>query len=80
MIDEKSIPTSDAEWYCRKDAEEERFYAIFFSLCRKYHVSWASADEKEKAFIEEVTRVTYERDKALRLGQSLADIRPAFAS
>ena len=35
MIDEKSIPTSDAEWYCRKDPEEERFYAIFFSLCRK---------------------------------------------
>ena len=80
MIDEKSISTSDAEWYCRKDPEEERFYAIFFSLCRKYHVSWASADEKEKAFIEEVTRVTYERDKALRLGQPLSEVRPAFAS
>ena len=80
MIDEKSIPTSDAEWYCRKDTEEEPFYDIFFGMCRKYHVSWASADEKEKAFIEEVTRVTYERDKALRLGQSLADIRPSFAS
>ena len=80
MIGEKSIPESDAEWYCRKDPEEERFYAIFFSLCRKYHVSWASADEKEKAFIEEVTRVTYERDKALRLGQPLSEVRPAFAS
>ena len=80
MIDEKNIPASDAEWYCRKDPEEERFYAIFFSLCRKYHVSWASADEKEKAFIEEVTRVTYERDKALRLGQPLSEVRPAFAS
>ena len=80
MIDEKINPASDAEWYCRKDPEEERFYAIFFALCRKYHVSWASADEKEKAFIEEVSRVTYERDKALRLGQPLADIRPAFAS
>ena len=80
MIDEKSIPTSDAEWYCRKDTEEERFYDIFFRMCRKYHVSWASADEKEKAFIEEVTRVTYERDKALRLGQPLSEVRPAFAS
>ena len=54
--------------------------AIFFALCRKYHVSWASADEKEKAFIEEVTRVTYERERALRLGQPLSNVRAAFAS
>ena len=59
---------SDAVWYCRKDAEEERFYEIFFQLCRKYSVRWASATPKEKIFIEEVTRVTYERDRAQRLG------------
>ncbi len=80
MIDETKIPASDAEWYCRKNPEEERFYEIFFALCRKYRVSWASADEKEKAFIEEITRVTYERERALRLGQPLSEIRPAFAS
>ena len=59
----KIRPASDAAWYCRKDAEEERFYEIFFQLCRKYSVRWASATPKEKSFIEEVTRVTYERDK-----------------
>lgn len=59
---------SDAEWYCHRDPEEERFYMIFFGLCHKYNVRWARADEKERQFIEEVTRVTYERDKALRLG------------
>lgn len=47
--------TSDVMWYCRKD--EERFYEIFFQLCQKYHVRWANASEKEKHFIEEVTRV-----------------------
>ncbi len=73
-------PASDAKWYCRHDAEEERFYSIFFKLCRKYDISWASASEKEKAFIEEVTRVTYERDKAIRNGQPLSEVRPAFAS
>ena len=73
-------PASDAQWYCRRDAEEERFYSIFFKLCRKYDVSWASASEKEKAFIEEVTRVTYERDRAIRNGQPLSEVRPAFAS
>ena len=64
----KIRPASDAAWYCRKDAEEERFYEIFFQLCRKYSVRWASATPKEKSFIEEVTRVTYERDRAQRLG------------
>ena len=57
----------DAEWYCRKDPEEERFYEIFFQMCQKYGVRWASAEGKERQFIEEVTRVTYERERALRL-------------
>lgn len=73
-------PTSDAEWYFRRDPEDERFYEIFFQLCRKYNVRWASASEKEKEFIEEVTRVTYERDRAIRLGLPVDEVRPAFAS
>lgn len=72
--------TSDAMWYCRKDPEEERFYEIFFKLCQKYSVRWASATAKEKKFIEEITRVTYERDHALRHGLPLTDIRSSFAS
>jgi len=61
-------PSSDAAWYCRKDPEADRFYDIFFRLCRKYDICWASANEKKRLFIEEVARITYERDKALRLG------------
>lgn len=76
----KIRPASDVAWYCRKDAEEERFYEIFFQLCRKYSVRWASATPKEKIFIEEVTRVTYERDRAQRLGLPLSEVRPSFAS
>ena len=49
-------------------------------MCRKYDVRWASADEKELRFIEEVTRVTYEREWAVRLGLPLTDVRPSFAS
>lgn len=70
--------SSDAEWYCRHNPEEEQFYKIFFSLCRKYNVRWASTDEKEREFIEEITRVTYERDKAIRLGLPLSEVRPSF--
>ena len=72
--------SSDAEWYCRTDPEEERLYEIFFQMCQKYDVRWASAEEKERQFIEEVTRVTYERERALRLGFPLSDVRPSFAS
>ena len=80
MDDNVKRQESDAEWYCSKDPEEARFYEIFFQLCKKYRIHWASASKKEQQFIEEVTRVTYERDRAKRLGLPLADIRPSFAS
>ena len=73
-------PTTDASWYFAKDPEADRYYDIFFMMCRKYQVNWASAGMKERAFIEEVTRVTYERDRASRTGQDPSEIRPAFAS
>ena len=76
----KEIPASDAEWYCRKDPEGDRFYEMFFQICQKYGMRWASADEKEQYFIEEVTRATYERGLEIRLGLPLSDVRPAFAS
>ena len=75
----KAIRKTDGEWYCRRDPEEERFYEIFFMICRKYSVSWASATEKEKAFVEEVTRVTYERERAQRLGLPLDTLKMSFA-
>ena len=80
MDENISRPVSDAEWYFRKDPERERFYEIFFQMCRKYGVRWGKATEKEQALIEEVTRVTYERDRAVRLGLPLSDVRPSFAS
>ncbi len=80
MESRKENLTSDAAWYCRRNTEEERFYEIFFQMCRKYNVRWASADEKERQFVEEVTRVTFERERAVRLGLPLTEIRRAFAS
>ena len=77
MESRKENRHSDAEWYCRKDSEEERFYEIFFQMCQKYGVRWASAEEKERQFIEEVTRVTYERERAVRLGLPLSEVRPS---
>ena len=80
MEENKVRPVSDAEWYCRKEPEEERFYEIFFWLCQKYGVRWANATPKEQKFIEEVTRVTYERDRAKRMGLPMSQVRPSFVS
>lgn len=55
----------DAKWYFTHETEEDRlWYQIFFSMCRKFNVSWAKASETQKAFIEELTRINYEREVA----------------
>ena len=48
---------SDAHWYvCHGDHDGSRqYYDIFFSMCHKYKISWASASEKERYFIEAMT-------------------------
>lgn len=80
MEPRKGMPVSDAVWHCRKDPERDRYYEIFFQMCRKYNVRCSIADEKEQGFIEGITRVTYEREQAVRLGLPLSDVRPSFAS
>lgn len=57
----------DAKWYFTHETEEDRlWYRIFFSMCRKFSVSWSKASETQKAFIEELTRINYEREVAKR--------------
>ena len=57
----------DAKWYFTHETEEDRlWYRIFFSMCRKFNVSWPRASEMQKAFIEEITRINYEREVAKR--------------
>ena len=64
-----------------QDAEKDRmYYDIFFQLCRKFHIDWATASEKEKEFITEVTRVTYERSCMAQAGTSQQSVRPAFTA
>jgi hypothetical protein len=54
---------ANAEWYFKHEKEEDKlWYSIFFAMCRKFGVSWAKATPKQKAFIEEITRVNYERE------------------
>ena len=53
----------DAKWYFTHESDEDRlWYCIFFSMCRKFGVSWFKASEMQKAFIEELTRINFERE------------------
>ena len=60
-----------AKWYFTHESEEDRlWYGIFFSMCKKFGVSWPKASSAQKAFIEEITRVNYERELSKRELQS----------
>jgi len=55
----------DAKWYFTHETEEDRlWYRIFFAMCRKFGVSWPKASEAQKAFVEELTRINFEREMA----------------
>lgn len=67
-----------AQYFRPESAERDEFYHIFFLVCRKFNIDWATATPQEKAFAEEVTRVAYEHQKAKREGRPLATVRAAF--
>ncbi len=68
----------DARWYFTHEAEEDRlWYNIFFAMCKKFAVSWAKATPVQKAFIEELTRLNYDREMT-KLNDSATPIRGFF--
>lgn len=72
---------SDAKWYIdRCSGEEREYYSIFFHMCRKYDISWSKATDKDKAFIAEITRVTFERKMAEQKGTPTSSVRPSFCA
>ncbi len=50
---------------------------LFFYICQKYKIHYSSATPKEKYFVDEVTRVTWERFQCQK-GKAV-DVRPAFS-
>lgn len=41
--------------YMKDAGNDKQYYEIFFEMCRKFRIDWATADEKEKGFVTEVT-------------------------
>lgn len=61
----------NAKWYFTHETEEDRlWYHIFFSMCRKFGVSWPKASKEQKTFIGEIIRVNYERGGKAECGDA----------
>ena len=52
---------------------------LLFDVCRQFKIHYYSATPKERAFVEEVTRVTWARQEEERTGVRM-DVRPAFSA
>jgi len=52
---------------------------LLFDICQQFGIRYYSATPKEKAFVEEVTRVTWVKEQESLTGIK-QDIRPAFSA
>ena len=59
-------------YFAMPSADDLAYTELLFDICNY------TAAPKEKAFVEEVTRVTWARQQQARTGQT-GDIRPAFS-
>lgn len=58
---------AEMKWYLDQfSGSRERFYEIHMQMCRKFGISWSKATSKERQFIEEITRFTFEREQGPR--------------
>ena len=67
---------SDAKWYfTHSDSDDSKqYYDIFFEVCRKYGISYASASENKRWFAEALTDYNYKVWKAKQEGKSTEGI------
>lgn len=68
------------QWYIDQanDERANRYYEILFSMYRKFKINFGSATPKERYFVEEVTRVTFELEEARKNGLPPSSVRPSF--
>jgi len=60
------------------DEDELAYTDLLFSVCNQFGIRYYNATPKERFFVEEVTRVTWEHQNA-QTAESIAASRPAFA-
>lgn len=53
-------PENIQEEYWEGQRNSELWYNTFSEICRKYNIQWSKATEKDRDFVTEMTRVTYQ--------------------
>ena len=59
--------------------EDIAYTDLLFDVCQQFGIQYYSASAKEKAFVEEVTRVTWAKQQETVTGVK-QNIRPAFSA
>lgn len=73
------ILAAEAGGYVSPMSEEDKaFTNLLFNVCKQFGVNYYSADDKDRYFVEEVTRVAWARKQEKDTGIKVP-IRPAFS-
>lgn len=71
---------SKAGGYFAMPSEDDLAYTeLLFDICKQFGIRYYSATAKERAFVEEVTRVTWAKQQEAKTGIA-QEIRPAFSA
>ena len=66
--------------YFAMPTEEDMAYTeLLFDVCHQFGIRYYTATAKERAFVEEVTRVTWAKQQEVKTGAK-EPIRPAFSA
>ena len=66
-------------YFALPDEDELAYTDLLFSVCDQFGIRYYSATEKERCFVEEVTRLTWACQKGKSVGIN-AEVRPSFTA
>ena len=66
-------------YFAMPSADELAYTELLFDVCDQFGIHYYSADKKARAFVEEVTRVTWAKQQEEKTGVQQS-IRPAFTA
>ena len=66
-------------YFALPSAGELAYTELLFDICDQFGIHYYSADKKARAFVEEVTRVTWEKQQEEKTGVQKR-FRPAFTA
>ena len=66
-------------YFAMPSADDLAYTELLFDICKQFGIRYYSATPKERAFVEEVTRVTWEKQQEAKTGIT-QEIRPAFSA